>query len=223
MDTILPLSFAFFISLAAYVADRLEKKVENYYSRILSFNAGMLIGVLILTLLPIALEGDFLSSVLFAAGFCLFFLVEEYAYHNMRPKQIKHTVGKLHLIGFFLISFMFGMLLLFGFDVSFKAWLFLLFPIALRTTTASLYGAHIMRKINLIPFQHELAAFSLFAGALFAAWLGTNSAAYFVSFFCGCLLFTTARDVIRPSKKDDIALFLFGIALTFACFYLLSN
>lgn len=223
MDATLPLSFAFFISLLAYFADRLEKRVEKYYLHILSLNAGMLIGVLILTLLPLALGSDFASRALFAAGFCLFFLVEEYAYHNLRPRQIKYTISKLHLLGFFLISFMFGMLLLFGFDVSFKAWLFLLLPIALRTATAALYGAHVMRKVRLLPFQNELASLSLFAGALFAAWLGVGIASSFLSFFCGCLLFIAARDVIRPSKKDHIALFLLGLALTFASFYLLSN
>jgi|GEM_PF-2819125 len=223
MENILPLSFAFFISILSYAAIRFEKNVERYYFSILSFNAGMLIGVLILTLLPIALDGDFLSSVLFAAGFCLFFLIEEHVYHNMHPKEIKYAVGRLHLLGFILISFMFGMLLLFGFDVSFKAWLFLLFPIALRVVTASLYGGHVMRKVHLLPFQQEIAAFALFAGALFAAWLGTDIASSFVSFFCGCLLFITARDVVHPSRRDNIALFLFGIVLTFACFYLLSS
>lgn len=223
MDTLLPLSYAFLISLLAYAAGRLEKHFEKYYFSILSLNAGMLIGVLILSLLPIALDGDFHSSVLFAAGFCFFFLIEEYAYHNMHPKEVKCTVSKLHLLGFFFTAFMFGMLILFGFDVSFKAWLFLLIPIALRVFTAALYGAHVMRKVRLFPFQLELASLSLFAGSLFAAWLGTEAASSFVSFFCGCLLFITARDVIRPSRRDSIALFIIGLALTFACFYMLSN
>lgn len=221
MDNFLPLSFAFFISLLSYCAIKLEKHFEKYYFGVLSLNCGMLIGVLTLTLLPIALE-DFGSSLLFAAGFCLFFLIEEYVYHNMHPKEVKYTVSRLHLIGFFSTAFMFGMLILFGFDVSFKAWLFLLLPIALREFTASLYGGHIMRKVKLLPFQLEIASFSIFAGALFAAWLGTEVASSFVSFFCGCLLFIAARDVIHPSRRDNIALFLVGIGLTFACFYLFS-
>src|SRR3989338_3538427 len=222
MDASLPLAFAFFISLLAYAAESLQQRFEKHYRRILNFNAGMLIGVLILTLFPIALDGDFASVALFAAGFSLFFLLEEHFYHNLHTKEIKHAVGRLHLLGFFFTSFMFGMLLLFGFDLSFRAWLFLQLPIALRVATSSFYGAHVMRRVSIFPLQRELAAFSLFAGAAFAAWLGQDVAYSFVSFFCGCLLFTIARDVIRPSRKDNIALFLAGLLLAFASYYLFS-
>ncbi len=213
------IALAAIISIASYVAERFEKKIERHHSTLVTLNAGILVSVAVLELLPISLSSYF-GPLLLLAGFCVFYALEDYICHTVKPKHIRYEITELHFAGFFLVSFLFGMALFESSLISSGLALFLFLPFLIRKVSVSLYAIHLTERIRL-PFSKEALALSTLLGALAAAALPPALLSLAFSFLTGALLFLVGRDLVHPSRKDSPLAFFFGVLITLASYVFL--
>jgi hypothetical protein len=213
------LALAAVISIAAYISELFGKKIERYHGTLISLNAGILISVAILELLPISLKTE-LGHYLMLAGFVAFYLLEDYIYHSFKKSQIKKDISMLHFVGFFLVSFLFGIAFYTSSIISLSLSMVLFVPLAIRKILVSLFATHLTERLRL-PLSKELLAFSTFFGALFAVAMPEHLLKTIFSFITGSLLFLVARDLVHPERRGSLLPFVIGIMTTLASYILL--
>ena len=212
------IALAAVISLASYFAEFLDGRIKKYQQNLRTLNAGILISVAALELLPVAMKTEN-GPLLFILGFAVFYLLEDYIYRATKPKRATHEIGLLHFIGFFSISFLFGMLLGTSLISSTLA-IFLFVPLLIRKVSATLYATEAIKGLKL-KFSKEILSFSTLFGALFASAIAPAYVPFILAFLTGSLLFLAGRDLVHPSRRDNPLIFILGILITLASYFLI--
>jgi hypothetical protein len=215
-EVIFALFLAFFISATEYVSKSLNLKRKRYYSKILSFSAGISATYILLELLPLFAETAFsISKFLFLAllfGFISHHIAEKEIYkHNKKHELIKklsleenifyyayHTILGIVLVTFFKQNVLEG--LFFGFSI-------------LAFTIASNLPSTPHRSNERMIFLSSSTLVGATIGVLISNWIPLWLEFTLVGIATGVLLFTVTRHHIPFRRKGEISYFIYGCLL----------
>jgi len=224
MISYLALAFTFGLALIHLMSKHYHRKIEPYKFHLLSFSSGIFISYIFLIVFPeifigVSLYGhNILVSML--SGFVLFHLLEKYTYQHAKTKRrLLDKIAHLHVLGFFLDSFIVGFTLVFLWDFApiygWKAAIPFI-PFFFHSLASSLTLQNIDDKLLASNVSKYVLSFSVFLGALCATLFTFSTSHFYIifSFLMGVLLYIVIRDTIPKGDKGKPVLFVIGIIIT---------
>lgn len=160
------------------LGEKLSERIERYHTELLSFGAGLMVGIFFLEILPhIAIGEGYLGSYIYVAllaGFVTIHLLEKIVYKQAASEDeaIKDTI-RFEAAGLLAYGLLVGILIVVFFDTYGNLVYFLLAPFYVRSFAVSVYAKHIAEKIGSI-LNHLLQYISPIIGVLVGLFLIEN-------------------------------------------------
>jgi zinc and cadmium transporter len=211
-----------------------QQRVANLLIYLVSLSAGALLGGAFLHLLPEALEGREISSVLMLTlgAIIFFFLIEKVLHwrHCHKADCNVHTFGYMNLVGDSFHNFLDGIIIFNAFMLDFNLGLVTTLAVALHEIPQEigdfgvlLYSGFTPRKALIFNF---LVALMVIVGGIFGYVLSSYNqhiASYILPITAGGFIYIAASDLLPEIKRQTILkkslisflVFLFGIGLMF--------
>ena len=218
--TYLVLFLALILSIVHFLSETISNGIRDVHKSLLSFNAGILITIIILYLFPELTFGlKYFGHYVYLfplTGFVFFHSAEKYLYQHIKNEtKLKKEITLFHEAGFFIDSFLVGLILVLTYFTSIKLALVLFIPLLLKILSSS--GAlHEIHKQAETIWTKILLSSSVFIGALVGLILEPDKILYFglLGFVVGVLLYVAIRDLIPEKKEGNLRYFILGVLLT---------
>lgn len=216
---------ALFLSFLHLISESFSKLIVKHHNAVLSFSAGTMIALLFLIILPeiLHISTEPIIFLLMLLGFILFHLSEKYLYqHGKNKRERMKELKELHVAGFFIDHFILGLFFVTTVELTGSIGLVILIPIILHILSSSIAMEHIHERakthlnkfvLSLSPFLGALVAFTLEVDETIQVAL--------LAFIFGMLLYIVNRDVMPKKEKGSSTLFVAGVALVLAIWWIL--
>jgi zinc transporter ZupT len=217
VQTTLLLVVAIIISVVHYLSDKVSGFMEKHHYKLLSFNGGLFLALILLILLPEVTAFSDSVSVYFLMlmGFVIFHLAGKFLYQHVKNKQeMLGELKVLHEVGFFLDHFMLGFVLVTAVDIDPTLGFVIAIPIFLHTFSSSISMQHIHESAR-TGTNKIILSLSTLLGVIVALVLKVeeNIQGAILALLLGMLLYIGIRDFIPREEKGSPVLFLVGVGV----------
>lgn len=214
-------------SITHFFAYRFSSLIEKYHTQLLSLTAGFFVTFIFIHALPELIAFNLNPTLIFflvLIGFVSLHSVEKYLYQHIKNKDILlHDLDYLHLIGFFLDSFIVGVALFISFQQSSFKGLLIFIPLLLYITASSISLNHLFENYEKNPAVFMLLSLSPVIGSLTAYMLlPAGFIPYIYSLIIGVFMYVVFRDMLPEETKGNLAFFLLGFIILLFMFLLAS-
>ena len=198
------------------IGEKFSKHIERFHRELLSFGAGLMVGIFFLEILPhIALGVEFLGQFVYVfllAGFILIHILEKYVYQHARSKQeIAKDIILFEKAGLAAHGFFIGFFIAVYFEAFEQLAYLIVAPFFIRTFAVSVSSAHISEK-NESRLYTFLKNSPFMIGALSGLILSSSEVWLFIalSIATGFIIYIIIRDMIPPYKEGRPIYFVLG-------------
>jgi len=223
-------ALAIILALVHFFSEEHGRHAEKFYIQLISFSAGLFLGIIFLYLLPEFFRGGlFLGEniyILLLAGFVFFHLGEKYVYQHIRNrKELMQDIASLHAVGFFTEHFIIGITLFLAFKIEGSVSGFLLFlPLLLHSFSSSISLNHIDSHFKRKSISGILLPLSPFFGVCVAYFLQFSYVFYYALFspVLGAMLYIAIRDMLPKKEEGNQLFFIAGVLFSILSITLVS-
>lgn len=223
-------ALAIILAFVHFFSEEYGRHTEKYHIQLISFSAGLFLGIIFLYLLPEFFKGGlFLGEsiyILLLAGFVFFHLGEKYIYQHIKNrKELMQGLSSLHAAGFFTEHFIIGITLFLAFKIEGNVSGFLLFvPLLLHSFSSSISLNHIDSHFKRKSISGILLPLSPFFGVCFAYFLHFNYVFYYAMFslVLGAMLYIAIRDMLPKKEEGKPLFFITGVLFSIMAITLVS-
>ncbi|MCK5260658.1 MAG: hypothetical protein KAJ44_00580 [Thermoplasmatales archaeon] len=204
------------IGIVQYFSERISNKCGSYYTRIISFSAGLAITYLFLDLIPqFSINVVELNEILFVfllVGFTFVHLVEKYIYQHTSEAHIEERLTIENQATLFLYHFIIGTIIVDFTRHGLNQVILFFIPIVIFTAVSTLpVKQHVSNKVNFF------VALSTLFGAIFSGFIFTEISPFIqtalLGFIVGGLLFSVIRHSIPKGREGEPLYFILGVLL----------
>jgi len=225
-ETAAILTVAATISIVHYLSHKISYFLEKHHYRLLSFNGGLFIALILLILLPEVVEASDSPYVylLILFGFVIFHLSGKFLYQHVKnKKEMLGELKTLHEVGFFIDHLMLGFVLVTSTEFSPHGYLIVI-PIFLHTVSSSMSLQHIHERAK-TGLNKVVLSLSPFIGALIAILVEVEKGIRTgtLALILGMLFYIGVRDFVPREEKGYPLLFLGGIVIVVLIWVLIGH
>lgn len=223
-------ALAILLAFVHYFSEEHGRNAEKYHIQLISFSAGLFLGIIFLYLLPEFFKGGFFLResiyLLLLVGFVFFHLGEKYIYQHIKNrKELMKDLASLHVAGFFTEHFVIGITLFLAFKIEGNVSGFLLFmPLLLHSFSSSISLNHIDSHFKRKSFFGLILPLSPFFGVCFAYFLHFSYVFYYglFSLVLGAMLYIAIRDLLPKKEEGKPLFFVTGVLFSVLAITLVS-
>jgi len=204
------------IGIVQYFSEKISDKCGSYYTKIISFSAGISITYLFLDLFPqFSIHVVELTELLFVSllvGFIFVHLIEKYVYQHTSDSHIKERLTIENQAILFMYHFLLGIIIVDFAKQGLNQLLLFFIPIVIFTSVNTLpVRQHISNKVNFF------VALSTLSGVIFSGFIFTEInpliQAALLGFIVGGFLFSIIRHSIPKGREGEPLYFIFGVLI----------
>lgn len=204
-----------------YIGEKISEHIKRFHTELLSFGAGLMIGVFFLEILPHIIIGELvlgeLVFITFLVGFVIIHLIEKFVYQRAAgEEEFALDVTRFEAAGLMAYTILIGVVIVVFFDAYGNMAYFLLIPLYFRAFAVAVYADAINEKIG-NRTNRVLHTLGPIFGALLGMILIENVTHLYLVFAVtmGLILYIIVRDMI-PREKEGTIYFAAGVAITIA-------
>lgn len=217
-----PFAVAVAIVLLHFVGQEFSEYIERFHMELLSFGAGLMVGIFFLEILPqIGVGETHLGQFIYVAvllGFVLVHVLEKLVYqHAAGESELAKDVTRFEAAGLMAYGLLVGVIVVVFFEAYGDLAYFVLIPFFVRAFVLSVYSKHINERTG-SGFSRVLQSVSPVIGASVGLLLITNKTQLFLVFSTamGFILYIVVRDMIPSGKAGKPIYFVLGSLITIA-------
>ncbi|MFB0561707.1 MAG: hypothetical protein ACETWM_10910 [Candidatus Lokiarchaeia archaeon] len=204
------------------IGEKISEHIKRFHTQLLSFGAGLMIGIFFLEILPHIIIGEtFLGELIFIillAGFLIIHILEKIVYkHAAGEEEFALDVTRFEAAGLIAYELLVGVIIVVFFDTYGNFAYFLLIPLYLRTFGVAVYSEPIHERIG-SRLNRILQILGPIIGAVIGLLLIENQTQLFLVFSAamGFLLYVIVRDMIPREREGKLIYFVTGVLITIA-------
>lgn len=217
-----PFAVAVAIVLLNFVGQKFSEHIERFHMELLSFGAGLMVGIFFLEILPqIGVGETHLGPFIYVTvllGFVLVHVLEKLVYqHAAGESELAKDVTRFEAAGLMAYGLLVGVIVVVFLEAYGDLAYFVLIPFFVRAFVLSVYSKHINERTG-SGFSRVLQSVSPVIGASVGLLLITNKTQLFLVFSTamGFILYIVVRDMIPSGKAGKPTYFVLGSLITIA-------
>lgn len=217
-----PLAFAVAIAFFHILGEKFSEHIERFHIELLSFGAGLMVGIFFLEILPQLAVGEmYLGHFIYATflvGFVLVHVLEKLVYqHATGESEFAKDKTSFEATGLAAYGLLVGVIIAVFFEAYGDLAYFILAPFFVRAFVLSVYSKHINEKIG-SGLNHLLQSVGPVVGTFVGLLLIANKTQLFLVFSItmGFILYIVIRDMIPVGKEGKPVYFVAGALITIA-------
>ncbi len=204
------------------IGEKISEHIKRFHNELLSFGAGLMIGVFFLEILPHIITGEaLLGELIFIAllsGFVIIHLIERFVYKRaFGEEEFARDVIRFEAAGLIAYSLLVGVIIVVFFDAYGNLAYFLLIPFYVRNFGVAVYSDTVNEKIG-NRTTRILQTSGPIIGVLIG-WLLIESETQLYLVFAvtmGFILYIIVRDMIPREREGKLIYFVAGVIITAA-------
>lgn len=216
---LVPLAVSVALTFLTIIGEKFSEHNERLHLELLSFGAGLMVGIYFLEILPQIPVGEhYLNHFIyltFLGGFILIHILEKYVYQQIvSQRKLDQSRDLFEEVGLVAYGLLIGIIIVIFFETSGNRAYFLLTPFFVREFSLSLYVRHIGEELDsqlIRVLQHGSYVIGTIVGLLL---IQNKSQLYFVfSLIMGLILYIVVRDMIPQRKEGKTVYFIVGVLI----------
>jgi len=221
-----PLAVAIAVTFFHVLGEKFSEHIERFHIELLSFGAGLMVGIFFLEILPQITVGEtYLSHFIymtFLVGFVLIHVLEKLVYQRAAgEKEFAKEKTRFEAAGLAAYGLLVGVIIAVFFEAYGDLAYFIFAPFFVRAFALSVSSRHINEEIG-SRLNRVLQSMGPLVGTLVGLFLIANKTQLFLVFSMtmGFIFYIVIRDMIPIGKEGKPAYFVAGILITIATFLL---
>lgn len=223
------LAVALALAFVHFLGEKFSEHIERFHVELLSFGAGLIVGVFFLEILPQVTVGEIYLGhfvyVAFLIGFILIHVLEKIVYQHATGKsELAKYKTHFEAAGLAAYGLLLGIIIALFFETYGNLAYFLIAPFFVRAFALSVTSRHITEKIG-SRLNRLLQSAGPIVGTFIGLLLIANTTLLFLVFSTamGFILYIVVRDMIPMGKEGKPIYFVAGTLITIATFLIFSK
>jgi zinc transporter ZupT len=211
------------------LGEKFSEHIERFHTELISFGAGLMVGIFFLEILPqIAVGETYLSHlvyVTFLAGFVLIHVLEKLVYQRaLDESEFAGDVTRFKMAGLTTYALLVGIIVVVFFEAYGDLAYFIFAPFFVRAFALSMSSRHINEKINSKLNRAATLILPLFGTIIGLLLIADKTHLFLVfSLTMGFILYIVIRDMIPIGREGKPLYFIVGVLLTIATFLIFQK